>query len=140
MRNILIMVTLGLAVVPATGLAQSFTTAAEVAPILQATRASWIAVREYDGQDLLYFTNVLAWRCGLAEIRYGLNGAAADTVLDMEPCHDGEAAPNVLKMDQGVLIYLTLPLQSVQTVRVVLVFDDGSTQAGDFARAAVLTP
>jgi len=129
-----------LAMMPVAAQAQSFTTAAEVKPILQATRASWIAVREYNGQDLLYFTNVLAWRCGLSEIRYGLNGAGTDTVLAMEPCHDGEAAPNALNMDQGVLIYVTLPLQSVQAVRVVVVFDDGTEEAADYDRAAVLTP
>lgn len=140
MRNILIGLVMGVAGLPTAVWAQSFTTAAEVKPILQATKPGWIAVREYDGQDLLYFTNALAWRCGLSKIRYGLNGAAADTVLPMEPCYDAEPAPNVLKMDRGVLIYQALPLQSVQSISVVLEFDDGTTEAGDFVRAAVLTP
>jgi hypothetical protein len=122
------------------GFAQSFTTAAEVKPILDATRANWIAVREYDGKDLVYFTQVLSWRCGLAEIRYGLNGAAADTVLPMEPCYDTEATPNALKMEGGPEIYLSLPLQSVNSVSVVLVLDDGSELSAEFARAAVLMP
>ena len=117
--------------------AQNFTTAAEVKPILTATQASWIAVRPYDGNDLLYFTNALAWRCALTEIRYGLNGAPAETVLAMEPCYEAEAAPNALKMEDPP-IYLTLPLSSVQTVSVVLVFDDGSELPADYLRAAVL--
>ena len=116
---------------------QTFTTAAEVKPILTATQASWIAVRPYDGNDLLYFTNALAWRCALTEIRYGLNGAPAETVLPMEPCYEAEAAPNALMME-GPPIYLTLPLESVQTVSVVLVFDDGSELPADYLRAAVL--
>ena len=119
--------------------AQTFTTAAEVKPILTATQASWIAVRPYDGQDLLYFTNALAWRCALAEIRYGLNGAPADTVLPMEPCYEAEPAPNALKMAEGdPLIYLTLPLESVLSVSVVLVFDDGSELPAEYLRPAVL--
>lgn len=120
--------------------AQNFTTAAEVKPILGATKASWIAVRAYEGQDLLYFTNLLAWRCGVKAVAYGGNGAAAETALPMEPCYEAEAAPNALKMDQGVMPYVTLTLDSVQSVTVLVTYDDGSSETVDYQRAAVLTP
>lgn len=129
-----------LAMLPSLAGAQNFTTAAEIKPILDAIRADWIAVREYDGKDLVYFTNSMTWRCGMTEIRYGLNGAAPETVLPMEPCYEGEANPNILKLDQGIEIYITEPLQSVQTVSVVMVLDDGTEQVGEFTRAEVLMP
>ena len=119
---------------------QDFTTAAEVKPILMMTRASWIALRPDDGNDLLYFTNALAWRCGISEIRYGVNGAAAETVLAMEPCYEGEATPNALKMDRGIMPYVVLPLESVKSVAVVVVFDDGSEEPASYQRKAVLIP
>lgn len=121
-------------------LAQNFTTAAEVKPILGATKPQWIAVREYDGKDLLYFTNLLAWRCGVDKIQFGLNGAAAVTEFVAETCHEDEAQPNALKMDQGQEIYLSLPLKSVETVTVVVTYDDGTTETGEYARKAMLIP
>jgi len=118
-------------------LAQGFTAAAEVRPILEATRANWVAVREYDGADLVYFTQLLAWRCGLSEIRYGLNGAEPETVFPMEPCYDGTAQPNAIKSDA---IYLREALGSVSSISVRLIFDDGSTADARFERAQVLMP
>lgn len=120
--------------------AQNFTTAAEVKPILTATKPQWIAVREYDGKDLLYFTNLLAWRCGVESVKYGLNGADPDVVLTIEPCYDAEPQPNALKMDQGILPYITEDLGSVLTVSVLVTFDDGSTELADYQRAAVMIP
>ncbi len=121
-------------------LAQNFTSAAEVKPILSVTKPQWIAVREYDGKDLLYFTNLLAWRCGVQSVAYGLNGAAPETALVIEPCYDAESQPNALKMDQGVLPYIEAALGSVQSVTVLVTYDDGSTDTGYYLRAAVMTP
>lgn len=120
--------------------AQTMTTAAEIKPILTATKPQWLAVREYDGKDLVYFTNLLAWRCGVTSVAYGLNGAAAETPLVIEPCYEAEASPNALKMDQGVLPYIEQPLGSVTTVSVLVTYDDGSTDTAEYTRAAVLMP
>jgi hypothetical protein len=117
---------------------QGLTTAAEVKPILTATKPSWVAVREYDGQDLLYFTNLLAWRCGVTSISYALNGGAAQD-LPMEPCHADTAQPNALLMD-SVLPYVTLPLGSLQSLSVTVTFDDATTEQGDYLRPAILMP
>ena len=116
--------------------AQSFTTAAEVAPILQMTRANWVAVREFDGQDLIYFTHLLSWRCGIAAITFSVNGGP-EAVFPAEPCNRDEAQPNALKMTE-VLPYAVAPLGSIQTVKVRLDMGDGSSMAATYDRAGVL--
>ena len=116
-----------------------FLTATEVRPILEATESAWIAVRDYNGQDLLYFTHLLAWRCGLWEIRYGLNGAAADQLFAAEPCYPDTAAPAAINAEAH-LPYVTLPAGSVATVTVRLLYDDGTEDQVTFERNAVLLP
>ncbi|SMH57567.1 hypothetical protein [Maritimibacter sp. HL-12] len=130
--------TLGLIVALATpAFGQQFTTAAEVKPILDATKSNWIAVREYDGQDLLYFTHLMAWRCGIDQIYYALNGGS-ERPWDGEPCYEGEAQPNAIKA-ADVLPFVALPLGSVESVTVRLEYDDGSTDSASYQRADVLT-
>ncbi len=117
-----------------------FLNATEVRPILDATKASWVAVRLYEGQDLLYFTNLLTWRCGFWEIRYGINGAPADQVLAMEPCHVDTAQPGGITDPVGFPIYLTFEPDSVQSVTVEIDYDDGTTDAATFERNGILIP
>lgn len=117
-----------------------FTTAIEIKPILGATRPQWVAVREYDGQDLLYFTNLLAWRCGLWEVRYGLNGAAPDIVLPIEPCHEETAQPNALVDPVAYPIWIEAPLGSIDSIEIEIDYDDGTTDAAVYARQSVLMP
>ncbi len=116
-----------------------FTTAIEVKPILTATKPQWVAVREYDGQDLLYFTNLLAWRCGLWEVRYGLNGAPPETVLPIEPCYEDTAQPNAM-VDTGATLYIVQPLGSIESIDIEIDYDDGTMDAAVFARQSVLMP
>ena len=44
---------------------------------------AWVAVRDYDGQDLLYVTQILAWRCGLARLQSAVNDEADSIVRRM---------------------------------------------------------
>ncbi len=132
-------VAIGLTVVAGAAAAQGFTTAAEVKPILEMTRDSWVAVREFDGRDLVYFTHLIAWRCGLEEVKFSVNSTKSDHVWPMEPCYEGTASPNAMK-DEAFLPYVALPLGSVDRIAVVLKLDDGSFLKADFDRAAVLMP
>jgi hypothetical protein len=118
--------------------AQTFTTAAEVKPILDLTKDSWIAIQEWEGNDLVYFTHLEAWRCGLSKIEYSINGGAVKEHVP-EPCYENEAQPNALKIPDH-WPYVTLLPKFVATVQVTVTYDDGTTQTVDFERAAVLMP
>lgn len=136
MRSLTLAALLALCAAPAQ--AQHFTTAAEIRPILEATRASWIALRPWQGQELLYFTHLASWRCGMAEVRFSVNSSAATRVWQMPPCLTGTAQPNAIPADH--LPYTELPAEAVRTVTVVVVLQDGTELRQDFERAAILIP
>ncbi len=119
--------------------AQSQTSAADVKPILTMIKGMWVSVREYDGNDLLYFTMLESYRCGLDGVKYGINTDVADQVWEQETCYMDEAAPNAMKMEDG-LPYITLDLGSVESVVVEITYDDGTTDTETYQRAAIMTP
>ena len=116
----------------------NFLTATEVRPILTATKGSWVAVREYDGQDLVYVTHLWAWRCGLSALALSVNDAPlADWTLPA--CHLDSAAPAAILQSDG-LPYMRFPLGSVSSVKVQVVYDDLGMDSATYARASVLMP
>ncbi len=114
-----------------------FLTAGEVRPILEATRTSWIGVREFDGQDLVYFTHLLSWRCGLYEVQYAINGGPAQVFPIPECPPDIE---NAMTIPEDTQILITQPLGSVKTVGVTLLYDDLGTDTVQYERSAVMIP
>ncbi|MDX5359026.1 MAG: hypothetical protein LPK12_14955 [Rhodobacterales bacterium] len=139
MRRLFLAVALAAPLVAALpALAQHFTTAAEIRPILEATRASWLALRSWQGSELMYFTHLESWRWGMAEVRYAVNSTAAAHVRHMPPCQIGTAQPNAILADR--LPYAELPGDALQTVTVVVVLKDGTELRQDHARAQILMP
>ena len=114
------------------------TDASTIRPILEATQASWIGVRRFDGQDLVYFTHLETWKCGLKSIRYGINTDAATKRYAFVACKEGEAAPSPISADR--LPYVSFPLDSIETVTITLTYDDGVEVTHSFDRAAVEIP
>lgn len=117
--------------------AEQFTTAEEVKPMLDFTRADWVSLREYNGDDQLLFTHVLAWRCGIDRISYAVNDGKRQR-LKVEPCYEGETRPNDFK-DKDILPYVTFGKGAVKTVTVWLNYDDGSTDKEGYKRKAILS-
>lgn len=115
-----------------------FTTALEVKPILNATRANWIAVRAYDGQDLIYVTHLWSWRCGLVQMRIGLNGATPE-IWELPDCHMDQPVPNMMAQEDG-LPYRVFPLGTINQVEVELTYDDLTKESAKFDGKGVLIP
>ena len=109
-----------------------FTTAVEVKPILGMTRGNWIAVREFDGQDLLYVTHLWSWRCGLVELKLGINGAPPE-VWPLPECHLDQGAPNAVTDADG-LPYRSFDLGSITQIEVQITYDDLTTEQVMFNR------
>jgi len=121
------------------GAQAQFLSAAEVKPILEMTQGNWLGVRVYDGNDLLYFTHLVTFRCGLEEVFYGLNGEMPSEPLPMEPCYEGTAAPAAMN-PVNFPPYMTFPAGSVHSVTLMMLYDDGDIQEVTFERAQIQMP
>ncbi len=97
----------------------------QVKNILDMTKDSWIAYRDFNGRQLIYFTQILSWHCGMKEIRYSLNSTELDQRFPVPACN--ELLPNNIGQDDK--IYLSGKLGSVESLAVQLVFDDDTTTA-----------
>lgn len=121
--------------------AQGLSTADQVRPILQMTAAQWIGVREWDGQDLVYFTQLLPFRCGLEGIRYAINDATEFSLFPAEPCPPEQDGETFATIDaESYLPYVVFPLGSVETVAVSITYDDGGVQTQVYKRDDVKIP
>ncbi len=89
--------------------------------ILFMTKPNWVAFRNYNGQQLIYFTHLEAWKCGIKQVRYGLNGEALDKSWTLETCNPDQ--PNAVTKERP---YLSFPLQSIKSIDVELTFSDGT--------------
>ncbi|WP_052245415.1 hypothetical protein [Halocynthiibacter namhaensis] len=115
-------------------MADNFTTAGEVRPILTATRSSWVSLRADSAQDVLDFTQIAAWRCGLSAVHYRINGGSEKS-LDLEACYESELRPNATKNRAVWLV--NEPGGSVDRVDLRLIYDDGREDSIQVNRASI---
>ncbi len=112
-----------------------FLTATETRPILSATKASWIAIREFNGQDLVYFTHLVSWRCGLYSVKFSINGGNFQN-FKISECPPEINQPNAIPEDAEV--YLVFDLGSVKSIEIELLYDDLGQDSASYERSAVL--
>lgn len=96
----------------------------QIKSILAMTKANWVSFRDWEGKQLIYFTHLEAWKCGIDKVLYGLNDAPVETEWQLEACNPKQ--PNTVTKDKP---YLTLPAGSVKQIRVQLMFPDGTTSS-----------
>jgi hypothetical protein len=88
--------------------------------ILDMTATSWLSFREFNGL-LVYYTQLMSYRCAIREARVGIDTAVPDKVLKMPPCDLRD--PSVIPSDAAP--YLKLP-PATKSVSVELTYRDGS--------------
>ena len=115
-----------------------FTTALEVKPILSATRSNWVAVREWEMQDLIYVTHIWAWRCGLVQLEVSVNSGPFE-IWPLPECHLDTSTPNAILEKDG-LPYKTYAPNAVIEIAVRVTYDDLTTEMARFPRSAILLP
>ena len=107
--------------------------AVQIRPILTMTKNSWVAVREWEGQDLIYFTHLESWRCGLTSVTYTINDAPEPKTWQLAPCDEA----NPMAIPDGHLVYTDFPLGSIQTLRIDITYDDDTTDNETYARESI---
>ena len=93
----------------------------QIKQILDVTKANWVSFRDWQGQQLIYFTHLESWKCGIDYVFYGLNGGPLDQMWELDECDPDN--PNAVLKDKP---YIELPAGSTQSISVQLVYPDGS--------------
>jgi hypothetical protein len=88
--------------------------------ILEMTAGSWVSFREYNGL-LLYYTQVVSFRCAVRDLRIGIDSAVPDRAIPLPPCD----LKNPSSIPDKVQPYLKLP-PATKMVSVELTYRDGS--------------
>ncbi|MBO6508828.1 MAG: hypothetical protein JJ866_14895 [Roseibium sp.] len=96
----------------------------QIKQILDLTKTSWVSFRDWQGQQLIYFTHLESWKCGIDYVFYGLNGGPLDQMWELDECDPSN--PNAVLKDKP---YIELPAGSTQSISVQLIFPDGTKSA-----------
>lgn len=107
---------------PGTGMAQG--PVGMEPKILDMTRGNWVYFRDFNGRQLLYFTHLESYRCGIDRVSYSLDSDALDREWKLQPCDP--AKPHEITTDRP---YISLPPGTASSVSVQLTFRDGSKSA-----------
>jgi len=89
--------------------------------ILPTIKNSWASFRDFNGRQLIYFTILESYRCGIKEVRYSLNSDALDKTWKLQPCDLKN--PHAVTTDKP---YISMPLGTAKSIAVQLTFSDGS--------------
>ncbi|MEO5759536.1 MAG: methyl-accepting chemotaxis protein [Mesorhizobium sp.] len=83
---------------------------------------SWIAFDASGNHGLVYFSQMLSYRCAIKQVHYGLNGAALDKEIKMPPCDKKD--PYAIPYDYQPYFKVA---DSVKSMSVQVTYTDGTT-------------
>lgn len=84
----------------------------------------WIAFRNFNGQQWVYFTTLITLHCRLGEISYSINSSDLDLTFPLPRCNP--SLPFSVPTDAGVeAIAIALPLGTADTISVQVSFTGG---------------
>lgn len=89
--------------------------------ILNMTRSGWAHFREFNGRQLIYFTHLESYRCGIKAVHYSLDGDALDKEWKLQPCDPRN--PHSITTNKP---YISLPSGRAKSISVQVTFSDGS--------------
>ncbi len=89
--------------------------------LLEMTSGNWLMLRPFDNQMLLYYTLLVSYRCGIRQVRIGINSTIPDQPLALPPCDEKDP----MAIPTGILPYLKVP-PATTLVSVELTYRDGS--------------
>lgn len=113
-----------------------FTTPEGAAFIHQTIKDQILSFKEDGAEDFIYFTAILAWRCGVQEMYYGLNDDLPVTQFPLEPCHRDLRQPNTSKSrDLTYPFFIKVPKGAAQKVKLRVIYEDGTTATFTAERA-----
>jgi hypothetical protein len=95
--------------------------ASEQKKLLEQFWTSWIAFRDWQGSMLVYFSQLLTYRCAIKEVRYGLGEDAPEKVFALPPC----AAADPHSVPENATVYVKVPAKT-KSMSVKLTYVDGT--------------
>lgn len=82
---------------------------------------SWIVFDASGNKGLVYYTQILSFRCAVKEVHYSLNGTALDKTLEMPPCNEKDP----YALPDGVMPYFKVG-KDVTSMAVKITYADGT--------------
>lgn len=80
-----------------------------------------MSFRNYNGEQLIYFTHLQSYSCGLDAVHYSLNSTALDREWKLQPCNPKN--PHAIGPGKP---YITMPLETAEWIAVQITFADAT--------------
>ncbi|MFO6425201.1 tetratricopeptide repeat protein [Motilimonas sp. KMU-193] len=99
--------------------------------MLEMTKNAWLLLRDFDGETLVYFSQIASSRCAISAVHYSINNDKLDQQIQLPPCDLQDpfslpddynsyfAGPNDLESIKIQLTYHNQQKSSVETFRKV---------------------